>query len=261
MPLEVERKECFSMPISPRFTAVAFCLFALCATAISCKSPAPSKSSDAPKPSKQDQSAAATKDQKQPLAVSDDSPLLNPSKATATAPERFTVRLETTKGNIDIDVHREWAPLGADRFYNLVNIGYFNDVAFFRVIEGFMAQTGMQGNPEINRLWTMQRIVDDPVKESNTRGRVSFATSGKDSRANQFFINFGDNSRLDQMGFAPFGEVRDMNPVDALYAGYGESAPRGNGPPQAHIRLKGNDYLRANFPKLDYIKRATVLSK
>lgn len=247
------------MRISLRVIALACCIFAICAIATSCKSRTSSQSSEKPKPAEPGKSEVPVKDQKQPLSVPGDSPLLNPANATATAPDTFTVRLETTKGNIDIDVHRDWAPRGADRFYNLVNIGYFNDVAFFRVIEGFMAQTGMHGNPEINRIWTGQSIVDDPVKESNTRGRVSFATSGKDSRANQFFINFGDNSRLDQMGFAPFGEVRDMTPVDALYAGYGESAPRGNGPPQAQIRLNGNDYLKANFPELDYIKRASIL--
>jgi peptidyl-prolyl cis-trans isomerase A (cyclophilin A) len=175
------------------------------------------------------------------------------------APARYTVELDTTKGVITIDVHREWAPNGADRFYELVNSGYYTDVAFFRVIDGFMAQVGLSGEPATNAEWRAKTIPDDPVKASNTRGTVTFATSGPNSRTTQFFINFVDNSRLDGMGFAPFGKVQDMGPVDALYAGYGEGAPRGRGPSQALIQSKGNAYLREGFPKLDYIKSAKIL--
>ena len=184
---------------------------------------------------------------------------LEPAGATTRAPQQFAVELTTGKGEILIDVQRDWAPRGADRFYNLVRIGYYDDNAFFRVVEGFMAQVGINGDPRINRIWRLRRIADDPVKQSNTRGMVSFATSGKDSRTTQFFINFGDNSRLDGMGFAPFGKVRDMKPVDALYAGYGEGAPRGSGPLQRRIQMEGNAYLKAEFPELDYIQTARVV--
>ena len=175
------------------------------------------------------------------------------------APDEYAVELDTTKGAIVIDVHRGWAPRGADRFYELVQNGYLTDVAFFRVIGGFMAQVGISGDPALNAEWRTKRIPDDPVKASNTRGTVTFATSGPDSRTTQFFINFGDNSRLDGMGFAPFGKVKDMAPVDALYDGYGEGAPRGRGPSQGRLQTEGNDYLRKSFPKLDYIKSARVI--
>lgn len=184
--------------------------------------------------------------------------LLDPSQARFTAPERFTVTLDTTKGPIDIDVRRSWAPAGADRFYSLVKIGYFDDTAFFRVISGFMAQIGIHGDPEVNRAWRMQKIEDDPVTQSNTRGMVSFATSGRNSRVNQFFINFGDNARLDAMGFAPIGRVRSMDVVDKLYAGYGEGAPAGRGPLQARMQSEGNAYLKAEFPELDYVRRVYI---
>jgi peptidyl-prolyl cis-trans isomerase A (cyclophilin A) len=175
------------------------------------------------------------------------------------APDKYTVELDTTKGAIVIEVRREWAPKGADRFYDLVQKGYFTDVAFFRVISGFMAQVGISGDPALNTEWRAKPIKDDPVKASNTRGTVTFATSGPDSRTTQFFINFADNSRLDAMGFAPFGKVKDMAPADALYDGYGEGAPHGRGPQQGLIQTKGNAYLRESFPKLDYIKSAKVI--
>ena len=177
------------------------------------------------------------------------------------APATFAVKLLTTKGDIVIDVTREWAPLGADRFYTLVKTGFFKDVAFFRVIEQFMAQTGMSGKPKLNSKWRAKRIKDDPVKKRNLRGMVSFATSGRDSRTTQFFINLVDNTQLDRMGFAPFGKVRDMSVVDSLYAGYGEGAPRGKGPSQQRIATKGDSYLKTKFPKLDYIKSAEILKK
>ncbi len=184
-----------------------------------------------------------------------------PAGEAAAAPQNFAVKLETPKGDIVIDVHREWAPIGADRFHELVTGGYFKDVAFFRVIAGFMAQTGISGDPSVNSTWRSKRIKDDPVKQSNTEGMVTFATSGPNSRTTQFFINFGDNSRLDRMGFAPFGKVRDMKPVNALYAGYGEGAPRGKGPSQGRIQREGNAYLKKDFPELDYITRATILKE
>jgi peptidyl-prolyl cis-trans isomerase A (cyclophilin A) len=174
-------------------------------------------------------------------------------------PSQYTVELDTTKGVIMIEVHRDWAPNGAARFYELVQNGYFTDVAFFRVVGGFMAQAGISGDPAVNAVWREKRIPDDPVKASNMRGTITFATSGPDSRTTQFFINFSDNSRLDGMGFAPIGKVKDMAPVDALYDGYGEGAPRGRGPSQGQMQTEGNRYLKANFPKLDYIKSARII--
>jgi len=175
------------------------------------------------------------------------------------APDRYTVELDTTKGPIVIDVRRDWAPEGADRFYELVQNGFYTDVAFFRVISGFMAQVGISGDPALNVEWRSKTIPDDAVKASNTRGTVTFATSGPNSRTTQFFVNFSDNSRLDAMGFAPFGKVKDMAPVDALYNGYGEGGPRGGGPSQGRMQSEGNVYLKASFPKLDYIKSAKII--
>ncbi len=189
-----------------------------------------------------------------------DSPLLHPERATERAPDTFAVKLETTKGDIIIDVTRAWSPNGADRFYNLVRVGYFDDTAFFRVISGFMAQIGIHSNAQVNTAWRERGIQDDPVTQSNTRGMVTFAqTSAPNSRTTQFFINFGDNSQLDGMRFAPFGRVRDMAVVDRIYSGYGEGAPQGRGPSQGRIQRDGNTYLRAEFPELDYIRRATLM--
>jgi peptidyl-prolyl cis-trans isomerase A (cyclophilin A) len=186
--------------------------------------------------------------------------LLNPAQATSRAPDLFRARFETTKGPFVIEVHREWAPRGADRFYNLVRAGYFDDVGFFRVISDFMVQFGINGDPRVNAVWQEARIPDDPVRQSNTRGMVTFATSGPDSRTTQVFINFRDNHRLDGMGFAPFGRVVEgLFVVDSLYSGYGEGAPSGGGPGQGRIQSEGNAYLRARFPKLDYVKTARIV--
>jgi len=188
--------------------------------------------------------------------------LLDPAAANETAPERYSVELDTTKGPIIIDVTRSWTPTGADRFYNLVRIGYFTDVAFFRVIEGFMAQAGIHGDPRVNAAWRSASIQDDPPTQSNTRGMVTFAkTMLPNSRNQQFFISFGDNSNLDPMGFAPFGRIRpeSMAVADRLHAGYGEGAPQGRGPMQARFQMEGNPYLRAEFPELDYVRSARVL--
>ncbi|MFO0686325.1 MAG: peptidylprolyl isomerase [Sandaracinus sp.] len=194
------------------------------------------------------------------VPVPPDPRLANPSALTARAPETFAVELTTTAGTIVIDVTRAWSPNGADRFYNLVQNGFFTDVAFFRVIQGFMAQGGIHGDPATARAWQSARIPDDSAAgQHNTRGMVSFAMAGPNSRTTQFFINLVDNSRLDPMGFTPFGRVRDMTAVDALYAGYGESAPAGHGPLQGRIQSEGNAYLRAEFPSLSYIVSARVL--
>jgi peptidyl-prolyl cis-trans isomerase A (cyclophilin A) len=187
--------------------------------------------------------------------------MLDPGSATRKAPERFTVVLETTRGDLHLDVRRSWAPLGADRFYNLVKQGFYEDVAFFRVIEGFVAQVGLHGDPEVNTLWRTQRIEDDPVTQSNLPGMVTFAMGGKNSRTTQFFINLGNNANLDAMGFAPFGRVRELDVLKTLHAGYGEGAPAGRGPLQARIQREGNAYLKAEFPQLDYIKRALIVDE
>jgi peptidyl-prolyl cis-trans isomerase A (cyclophilin A) len=183
--------------------------------------------------------------------------------AESTAPEEdvFTVKLETTKGDIIIDVHREWAPLGAARFEELVSAGFYNDVAFFRVMAGFMAQTGVSGKPKLNAKWGNKPLRDEPPKQKNTRGMVTFAKAGLNSRTTQFFINLVDNTQLDAMGFSPFGKVRDMTAVEALYSGYGDGPPGGKGPNQQRIKQKGNKYLKAKFPKLDYIVSATIVAE
>ncbi len=190
--------------------------------------------------------------------------LLNPSAATAVAPAEFTVKVETTAGDFTIKVHRDWAPNGADRFFNLVSIGFYDDAAFYRVIltpRPFMAQIGFNPDPAVNLAWRTARIKDDPVEKSNTRGMVTFATSGANSRTTQFFINYVDNSRLDGMGFSPFGEVIEgMDVVKNFYSGYGEGAPRGKGPSQSRIAGEGNTYLKKEYPKLDYIVKAEIVA-
>jgi len=192
-----------------------------------------------------------------------DSPLLAPTSAamTATAPDAFQARFETTKGDFVVQVQRSLSPNGADRFYNLVRGGYYDGVRFFRVIDGFMAQFGMHGDPQVTGAWRSVPIPDDPVEASNTRGMVTFAMTGQpNSRTTQIFINYRDNSNLDAMGFAPFGEVVEgMDVVDQLYSGYGEGAPNGRGPSQAQIQAEGNEYLAREFPDLDYIERATIV--
>ncbi len=186
----------------------------------------------------------------------------DPAKLTAKAPATFKVQFETTKGKFTIEVTRSLAPNGADRFYNLVRSGYFTGVAFFRVIPGFMCQFGIHGDPSVSAKWRAATIPDDPVKGSNTRGTITFATAGPNTRTTQLFINFGDNTRLDSDGFAPFGKVSEgMNVVDKINGEYGEGAPAGNGPDQMRIQREGNAYLKKDFPNLDYIKSATIVSR
>ena len=188
--------------------------------------------------------------------------LLDPSLAKERAPDEFKARFSTTKGDFVIEVIRDWAPQGADRFYNLVKIGYFDNEAFFRNIEGFMVQFGINGDPAVNKKWQRSDIKDDPVKKSNQRGYVTFAQgSALNSRSTQFFISFGDNSRLDEMRFAPFGRVVEgMDVVSSLYNGYGEGPPEGRGPDQGRIQDEGNAYLKESFPKLDYINSAAIVN-
>lgn len=197
-----------------------------------------------------------------PTAIQTVKPSLDkPQTLNAKAPEVYRAKFATSKGDFVIEVHRDWAPIGADRFFNLVRSGYYNDTRFFRVVRGFMAQIGIHGKPELNTIWREQRIADDPVKGSNLRGFISFATAGPGTRTTQFFINFADaNSRLDGMGFAPFGRVvSGMDIVDSLFSDYGEGAPQGRGPNQNIIQNEGNAYLLRDFPHLDYVKEATIL--
>ena len=183
----------------------------------------------------------------------------NPSALTEQAPATYKARFDTSKGVFVIDVRREWAPLGADRFYNLVKNGFYDDNRFFRVISGFMVQFGINGNPQVSAPWRAAQFRDDPVKQSNKRGYITFATAGPNSRTTQVFINFGDNARLDGMGFASFGQVSSgMNVVDQLYADYGEGAPNGRGPNQGRIQGEGNAYLTRDFPNLDFVRKATI---
>jgi len=180
--------------------------------------------------------------------------LVDPTQATAKAPASFRVRFETTRGTFVVAVTRAWAPLGADRFYNLVQAGFYDDAGFFRVVPGFVVQFGLNADPRVNAAWDAARIADDPVKETNRRGRLTFATAGAGTRTTQLFISTGNNVRLDQMGFAPFGEVvSGMGVVDAIYAGYGEL------PDQGRITNEGNAYLRSQFPRLDFTKQARVV--
>ncbi len=204
--------------------------------------------------------AKSANDQKPQVEEPAPDPLENPRLASETAPAEFRVQFDTTKGKIVIEVKRAWSPNGADRFYNLVRIGFYEDIAVFRVIENFMAQFGIHGTPAINRVWQRATIKDDPVIESNVRGTLSFAKTGRPhSRTSQIFVNFTDNTNLDGMGFSPFARVVEgMDVVDSIYK-VGEGGPRGPGPSQRRIQSQGNLYLKENFPKLDYIRGAKVL--
>lgn len=185
--------------------------------------------------------------------------LSDPASLKERAPNEYKAKFVTSKGTFVIQVQRDWAPNGADRFYNLVKSGFYNDARFFRVIDGFMVQFGINGNPDLSAIWREARIPDDPVRESNDRGTVTFATAGPNTRTTQVFINFNNNSSLNGQGFAPFGKVvSGMDVVDSFFKGYGEGAPRGNGPSQGLLQSQGNAYLITKFPKLDYIKKATI---
>jgi peptidyl-prolyl cis-trans isomerase A (cyclophilin A) len=192
-----------------------------------------------------------------PLASAVHPALLDPAKLTARAPAVFQARFTTGKGDFVIEVHRDWAPNGADRFYNLVKAGFYDDTRFFRVMDGFMTQFGISGDPAVASKWQNADIPDDPVQQSNKPGFVTFAqTSAPNSRSTQVFINYGDNSRLDATRFAPFGQViSGMDVVNGIYKGYGES------PDQGAIQTQGNAYLDAKFPRLDGVKHAQIVQK
>jgi peptidyl-prolyl cis-trans isomerase A (cyclophilin A) len=185
-------------------------------------------------------------------------PLVRPDapEMKARAPDKFKARFLTSQGTFTISVERATAPLGADRFYALVKSGFFDDARFFRVVEHFVVQFGIPADPAESALWKDANLADDPVRETNTRGKVTFATAGPGTRTTQLFISYANkNSRLDQMGFAPIGEVTEgMDVVDKFYSGYGED------PDQKRIETQGNPYLETEFPKLDYIKKAEIVN-
>src|ERR1700738_1922447 len=194
-----------------------------------------------------------------PAAKTYDRALLRPALLKDKAPETYQVKFETSKGEFTVSVTRAWAPLGADRFYNLAEHHFFDNQSFFRVLKGFVAQFGISAYPPVNAVWEKATIKDDPVTQSNKKYSLTFATAGPNTRTTQLFINLADNPRLDGMGFAAFGQVTDgMNVVDSLYAEYGEGAPGGSGPNQDEIQKQGKPYLDKNFPNLDYVKTTTL---
>ena len=181
-------------------------------------------------------------------------PLCNPPSLAEQAPAAFQAAFDTSKGRFVVAVHREWAPIGADRFYNLVKNGFFDDVRFFRVIGGQLAQFGMHGDPRVQAAWRDADVQDDPVRHGNVRGTLSFASRGPNTRTTQLFLNLRDNTPYDRLGFAPFAEVvSGMEVVDSLFAGYEER------PEQPLIDEEGNEYLTREFPNLDYVKKAAIL--
>jgi homoserine O-acetyltransferase len=181
----------------------------------------------------------------------------------APAPDVVRVRFETSQGAFVVEVHRDWAPRGADRFRELVAAGFFDGSRFFRVVAGFIAQFGLPGDPSVNAAWKDKAIPDDPVRQSNVRGTIAFAMTGPDTRSTQLYINLADNARLDAQGFAPIGRVTEgMDVVDRLYSGYGEGAGGGlRGGKQGKILAGGNAHLDAEFPKLDRLIRARILEE
>ncbi len=233
--------------------AIAFCTALGVTTAAAAQTPAKPA---APKPTTQKPAGTKPAGSKpataKPAAAS--AALRTPSKLTEKAPETYKVNFDTSVGAFVVEVTRAWAPRGADRFYNLVKHGYYDNGRFFRVIPRFMVQFGLYGDPKVQAAWQNANIPDDPVKQSNKRGFITFATAGPNTRTTQVFINYGDNSRLDADGFAPFGQViSGMEVVDKINPEYRED------PMQGLIQREGNAYLMKDFPRLDYVKKATIV--
>jgi len=196
------------------------------------------------------------------LSVAPSNVLLRPADEfwSESAPDRFRVRFETSEGDFVVEAHRAWAPLGADRFYNLVRAGFFDDSRFFRIRAGYIAQFGIPGDPQVTAVWRDRALADDPVRETNKRGSIAFAMTGPDTRTTQPYINLVNNTHLDAQGFAPFGQVIEgMEVVDRLYAGYDEGAGGGmRGGKQGKIFSEGNSHLDREFPKLSKLERAVI---
>jgi peptidyl-prolyl cis-trans isomerase A (cyclophilin A) len=191
--------------------------------------------------------------------------LLRPALLKDKAPETYQVKFSTTRGDFTLTVTRAWAPIGADRFYNLVKHHFYDNASFFRVVPGFVAQFGISAFPPVSAAWKTAAIKDDPVTQSNKKGYITFATGGPGTRTTQVFINLGDNSRLDPLPsgpFAPFGQVTEgIDVVDKLDAEYGDAPPQGRGPDQDQIEAQGKTYLDKGWPKLDIIKSATLVGE
>jgi peptidyl-prolyl cis-trans isomerase A (cyclophilin A) len=223
------------------------------------KPPEPPKEAPPAEPEKKEPEAAKAPEEAKPKPVAKapaKKSLMNPSALKEQAPAIYKVKFATSKGDILIEVDRSWAPLGADRFYNLVKNGFYDGCKFFRIVNNFIVQVGMHPDPKVSRVWQDANFKDDPVTKTNRRGSITFATAGPNTRTTQIFINTKTtgNAFLDTQGFAPFGRVLEgMEVVDTLYAGYGEA------PDQTMIRAKGNAYLDEKFPKLDYIESATIV--
>jgi peptidyl-prolyl cis-trans isomerase A (cyclophilin A) len=231
--------------ISVSLLAIASIAVPFCAQRLAVAQTAPPKTSHTTVPAAKKTTAPTTP------AIS--RALLNPALLKAKAPDIFKTQFTTTKGVFVIEVHRDWSPLGADRFYNLVKNGFFNNAHFFRVVPGFVVQFGLSPNPAVDKVWKDASIQDDPVKQTNTKGTVTFASRGPNTRTSQLFINLGENARLDGMGFSPFGKITEgMDVVEKLYTAYGEA------PDQGRIQTEGKPYLDKNFPLLDSIKLARV---
>ena len=231
---------------------------ALAAALAACSAPAPAPSpSPTPTPAAAATATAAPSPSPSAAAAAPagSAALRDPSKATAKAPATFRARFTTSRGTFVVSVTRAWSPLGADRFYNLVQAGFFDGVRFFRVVPKFVVQFGLNGDPRVNAAWESARLQDDPVTQTNSRGRITFATAGPGTRTTQLFINLKDNRALDGMGFSPFGEVSaaGMAVVDGIYSGDGEL------PDQGRITMEGNRYLESQFPRLDYVKKAEIV--
>jgi peptidyl-prolyl cis-trans isomerase A (cyclophilin A) len=203
--------------------------------------------------------APATAEVQKPAAPAHDyvKDLVSAAKLKEKGPDTYRVKFDTTRGVFTVTVTRAWAPLGADRFYNLVKHHFYDNAAFFRVVPQFVVQFGISAKPGVSSAWKHTEIRDDPVAQSNKRGAIVFATAGPNTRTTQVFINLRDNARLDSMGFAPFGVVdgSGMNVVEMMYEGYGDSA----GPDQDQLEKQGDPYLKKGWPKLDYIKSATLV--
>jgi peptidyl-prolyl cis-trans isomerase A (cyclophilin A) len=195
-----------------------------------------------------------------PQTAAKNASLLNPASLKLQAPAVFDAKFVTTKGEFVVEVTRAWSPRGADRFYNLVKYQFFDGAAFFRVIQGFVAQFGISPRPDVSRIWENAKITDDPVTQTNSRGTLTYATAGPNTRTTQIFVNLGENAQLDGMGFSPFGKViSGMDVVDKLYADYGDGPPDGHGPDQDRIQHEGKVYLDKGFPLLDAIKTAVIV--